>query len=127
MIFHITTEVQWTAALATGSYHVESLESEGFIHCSTQHQLQESANKYFQGQKELLILYINEEKVSAPIIFEDSYGTGQSFPHIYGELNLDAVMNVIPFPVRSNCVNKNGPIKKKQVYLATNFHREPSH
>ena len=98
MIFHITTEEQWETAVSDGLYRDISLDIEGFIHCSLPQQLIGSANKHFHGQTDLVLLCIAPETVAAPIIFEDSYNSGQEFPHIYGVLNLDAVNQVIPFP-----------------------------
>ena len=45
---------------------------------------------------------IAPEAVTAPIIYEDSYGLGQNFPHIYGVLNTDAVTQVIPLPAKND-------------------------
>lgn len=98
MILHITTSDRWAAALKAGVYHHISLEVEGFIHCSTSDQLIGSAENYFRGQSGLVILCIAEERVSTPIIYEDSLGSGQEFPHIYGDLNVDAVSEAVPFP-----------------------------
>lgn len=102
MIFHITTQDLWEGAVFTGHYHDHALDVDGFIHCSLSQQLIGSANKYFHGQAGLVILCIAAENVTAPIIYEDSYDSGQEFPHIYGVLNLDAVKQVIPFPVNND-------------------------
>ena len=37
-MFHITTLQVWEQQKATGSYRHESLETEGFIHCSNEGQ-----------------------------------------------------------------------------------------
>jgi uncharacterized protein (DUF952 family) len=97
MILHIVKMREWQAALEKGVYHPASLDTEGFIHCSTPEQLLEPANERFRGQQGLALLGIDPEKVVAPIIYEDSYASGQAFPHIYGPLNIEAVRVVIPF------------------------------
>lgn len=102
MIFHITTQDQWDEAISAGHYRDRALDVEGFIHCSLSQQLIGSANKHFHGQAGLVILCIAAENVNAPIICEDSYNSGQEFPHIYGVLNLDAVKQVIPFQVNDD-------------------------
>lgn len=94
-IYHITYLEDWQAAQTAGSYTAVSLKIEGFIHCSTGDQVADSANKHFTGQYGLVVLVIDAEKVNAPIRFEDVYGSGILFPHIYGELNLDAVLEVL--------------------------------
>jgi uncharacterized protein (DUF952 family) len=102
MIFHITTEEQWKTAVSAGHYHHSSLDIEGFIHCSTREQILDSATKHFHGQTGLVLLCIVVKDVAAPVIYEDSYQSGQDFPHIYGQLNLDAVTQVIPFLAGEN-------------------------
>lgn len=114
MIFHITIRIQWEKAILLGSYCASSLEDEGFIHCSTQQQILQSANNYYHGQSDLLLLCISSSKVEAPIVYEDSYKKGSAYPHIYGSLNLDAVMGVFDFPT-----NTDGSFS-----LPDDFHRQ---
>jgi uncharacterized protein (DUF952 family) len=102
MILHITTAAHWQSAVLAGVYHLESLDQEGFIHCSTKQQVLGPANSLYYGQEGLRLLIINPEKVQAPIIYEDCYQSGQAFPHIYGPLNLDAVNKVIDFPANTD-------------------------
>jgi uncharacterized protein (DUF952 family) len=98
MILHIAHESEWLAAVPLGLYRADSLETEGFIHCSTVEQVLGPANEMFHGQDGLVLLAIDPEKVGAPIIYEDCYESGQEFPHIYGPLEVKAVKAVIPFP-----------------------------
>ncbi len=97
MITHITSERTWQKARKEGIYKSKSLTTEGFIHCSTIEQLVDVANYLFKGQKGLLVLAINEEKVEPEVRFEDLYGSGKLYPHIYGALNIDAVEGVFEF------------------------------
>jgi uncharacterized protein (DUF952 family) len=94
-IFHITSEKTWLAALELGEYVAASLGSEGFIHCSTREQVVDTANRYYHGQVDLLLLEIDPKLVASEILFEESHG--ELFPHIYGPINLDAVQNVSRF------------------------------
>ena len=96
-IFHICSSVAWEAALKSGSYKGDTLLSEGFIHCSTRDQVIEVADYIFRGTSGLLLLLIDEAKVKEKIKYEDA-GNGKSYPHIFGPLNLDAVMNIVAFP-----------------------------
>ncbi|MCP4419007.1 MAG: DUF952 domain-containing protein [Chloroflexi bacterium] len=98
MILHITTETAWQTAVASGTYHADSLASEGFIHCSTIEQLLMPANELFRGQTNLILLKIDPDQLTADLIYEDCYETGHKFPHIYGSLNLDAVTGIVAFP-----------------------------
>jgi uncharacterized protein (DUF952 family) len=98
MILHIVKFQEWETAVDAGIYRPASLETEGFIHCSTPEQVLTPANKLFLGKEGLALLVIDPEKVEAPIIYEDCYKSGHTYPHIYGPLNVEAVRIVIPFP-----------------------------
>jgi uncharacterized protein (DUF952 family) len=95
-ILHVTKRQQWEDAKILSSYHADSLESEGFIHCSESTQILKIAQRFFNNQKELVILFIDSEKVQAEIRYEEAE-IGELFPHIYGELNIDAVYQVVDF------------------------------
>ena len=97
MIYHLTTLTAWQTAQAQGSSTADSLSSQGFIHCSQAAQVARSANKFFHGQSGLVLLSIAEERVTAPLKNENLEGGADLFPHIYGPLNLDAVVKVEPF------------------------------
>lgn len=101
IIFHITKHQQWEQAKNLGSYRVDSLDSEGFIHCSRSTQIAKVANRFFNNQKELVLLFIDSDKVQAEIRYEEAE-IGELFPHIYGELNIDAVYKVIDFEAGEN-------------------------
>lgn len=95
-IWHITERQQWEQAKLTQVYRSDSLESEGFIHCSTPQQVIKVANTLFSGQRGLVLLGIDSEKVAADIRYEEVDGT-ECFPHIYGHLNTEAVIEVLDF------------------------------
>ncbi len=94
-IYHITQSHRWENAKQAGTYSIESLQTEGFIHCSTLQQVIKTANRFFPKQKGLVLLCINSDNVNPEIKYEDA--DGDEFPHIYGELNIDAVYKVIDF------------------------------
>lgn len=97
-ILHITTEKAWQTAVAAGAYQADSLANEGFIHCSTVDQVLTPANEMFVGQTHLILLTIDPAKLTAKLIYEDCTQSGQTFPHIYGAINLDAVTGFLAFP-----------------------------
>ena len=105
-ILHITTQTDWNAARAAGSYRPASLEHEGFIHCSTEAQVIGSANRYFHGRTDLVLLCIDAERVAGALRYEPpaviggvpDARSGERFPHLYGPLALDAVIRVLPLP-----------------------------
>jgi uncharacterized protein (DUF952 family) len=94
-ILHITQRAEWAAAKELGAYRGNTLDSEGFIHCSTIKQVLGSANRFFQGQQDLVILVIDEGLVQPEIKYEGD--VDNLFPHIYGALNVEAVVRSIDF------------------------------
>jgi uncharacterized protein (DUF952 family) len=93
-ILHITTREEWETAKNIGSYRSDSLATEGFIHCSTVAQVIGSANRFFKGKQDLVILSIDPTLVTAEIRSEGE-DPNNLFPHIYGALNIDAVIRSI--------------------------------
>jgi uncharacterized protein (DUF952 family) len=93
-ILHITRSAQWEAAKNLGTYQSDTLATEGFTHCSTLAQVIGSANRFFKQQQDLVILVIDIDRVTAEIKYE-GIDPNNLFPHIYGELNIDAVMQSI--------------------------------
>jgi uncharacterized protein (DUF952 family) len=103
VIFHIVKRREWQEAVQRGIYRPASLASEGFIHCSTATQTLDTANRFFRCQQDLVLLSIDEGRLAAawrwemPVNSKDER-RGELFPHIYGPLNLDAVIQVVDFP-----------------------------
>ncbi|MFQ6101804.1 MAG: DUF952 domain-containing protein [Anaerolineae bacterium] len=96
LILHITKREQWERAESAGVYRGDTLDSEGFIHCSTPQQVIILANALFHAQKGLVLLCIASERVKAEIRYE-GLEEGERFPHIYGPLNTDAVIEILEF------------------------------
>jgi uncharacterized protein (DUF952 family) len=96
-IFHLTPAATWADAQRAGAYTADSLATEGFIHCSTAEQVVWVANNRFRGRQDFVLLHIDSGRLSAPVKYENLEGGTQLFPHIYGPLNLDAVIDVAPF------------------------------
>ena len=97
MIFHITTWDAWDEAARAGSFRADTLETEGFIHCSSADQVAEVANVRFRGRDDLVLLWIEPERVRAEIKYEDASDGSGTFPHIYGPLDTDAVARVTDY------------------------------
>lgn len=94
MIYHIVKEENWQKALQLGFYEAESFALEGFIHTSKAEQVQGVLERYYKGQINLLLLHIDESKLTAPLKYELAPSINEEFPHIYGRLNLDAVIKI---------------------------------
>jgi uncharacterized protein (DUF952 family) len=70
----------------------ESLATEGFIHCSTVEQVVATADRIFQGSGALLLLVVDPDRLTAPLKWERATDVDAEFPHVFGPLNVDAVV-----------------------------------
>ena len=91
MIYHVITNTDWQDALEKGFYEAASLAIEGFIHASKENQVMGVLDRYYLNQTDLLLLHINEDKLTSVLKYEVAPSTNEVFPHIHGRLNLDAV------------------------------------
>ena len=103
-ITHLASNEAWLAAVKKGIFYADSLSTEGFIHCSKPSQIVGVANTFYHGQRGLALLVIEPSKLEAELKWEPPAEPepthareGELFPHIYGPLNLDAVIEVLPF------------------------------
>ena len=93
VIYHVTTSAEWASAKERGVYTAPSLQSEGFIHCSSNEaQVKGVLQRYFSGKSNLIKLVIDTDKLNSRYIYEWSPSTADTFPHIYGPVNTDAVI-----------------------------------
>jgi uncharacterized protein (DUF952 family) len=103
MIYHITSRTAWSEARQRGDYRADSLATEGFIHCSTNEQVIPVTEKYYKGQEGLLVLVIEPERLTSDLKWEPpaegapppGVPEGDLFPHIYGPINLEAIVRVL--------------------------------
>ena len=103
-ILHLASNDAWLATGKSGLYRADSLSTEGFIHCSKASQIVGVANTFYHGQHGLVLLLIDPSKLKPELKWEPPAEPepthareGELFPHIYGPLNMDAVVKVIPF------------------------------
>lgn len=118
-IFVTIASAEWERAKAEGYYAPPSLKSEGFIHCSTAVQVEAVANKHFKGKTDLVLVAVDPDKVSAPIKYENPKDGANLFPHIYGRLEVSAVVEVHSWKPDANGLFslpqslKQAPVKKE--------------
>jgi uncharacterized protein (DUF952 family) len=93
---HLTERAMWEAGLRAGEYVRADLAEDGFIHCLTADTLVRVAEKFYRDRPDLVLLVIQEEKVKSPVLWEPA-SDGKLYPHIYGPLNPDAVVQVLPY------------------------------
>ena len=102
-ILHFCTRSAWSEARAHGAYQGDTLQSEGFIHCSTAEQVHLPANALVRGRTDLVLLEIDRARLTCPVRWEPCDPGDPStmrFPHVYGPLDPDAVVAVHDFPPR---------------------------
>jgi len=93
-IFHITTGADWAGAQKSGEYAADSLETEGFIHCSDPRQVVGVANARFRGRADLVLLHVDVRRLDAEVRYENLEGGNDLFPHVYGAIPVAAVVKV---------------------------------
>jgi uncharacterized protein (DUF952 family) len=97
-ILHITARADWIAAQALGKYAADSLAGQGFIHCSKAEQVLRVANVFYAGQPGLVLLVVDPRRLTSELRWEPGTDLAtELFPHVYGPINLDAVVQVLDF------------------------------
>lgn len=95
-IVHICNLSDWKSAQVRGIYEAGSLAADGFIHCSMPAQVLSTANRYYSGCPDLVLLWIDPGQLISEVRWEASQGG--IFPHVYGPINLKAVTAALDFP-----------------------------
>jgi len=95
VIYKLLTTAEWTAAQAAGVFHGSAVDrADGYIHFSTGEQVVETATRYFDGQRGLTMLGVEESTLGDDLRWEPSRG-GALFPHLYAPLRVDAVATAV--------------------------------
>jgi uncharacterized protein (DUF952 family) len=95
IIYHITRKEEWIIAQVNDYYVAPSLAIEGFIHCSTANQVQGVLERYFAGKTNLVKLVIDTTLLTNELKYELAPSVNEQFPHVFGTINLDAVVEVV--------------------------------
>ncbi|GEP37898.1 hypothetical protein NPS01_15610 [Nocardioides psychrotolerans] len=104
-IFHIATVADWEAARTSGAYTTSTigrtLAEEGFLHASRGDQWQGVRERFYADVTDpLLLLVIETDRLTVPMVEEPVADSAETFPHIYGALSPDAVVRTIPLDGR---------------------------
>jgi uncharacterized protein (DUF952 family) len=98
-VYKIVAADLWQAAEDSGVFAGAGIDvSDGFIHLSTGAQARRTAQLYFKGQGNLVLVAADEAKLGDALKYEPSRD-GDLFPHVYGPLSLAAVLSVRPLPL----------------------------
>ena len=101
-IIHIIDEKTWQMVKNQTQYSGDSLQDQGFIHCCLPEQVDFVLNEWFSGRRDMILLELDSEKLDARLVFENLEGGEEKFPHIYGPLNLDAVIAWYPTNIKKD-------------------------
>lgn len=99
-LLHIISRDEWDHFRPLGAVAPESLGTQGFVHLSTPHQVHLPADRLYSGRTDLLLLHVDPTRLVDPLRFEPGVpGDPESmrFPHLYGPLPVDAVVEVTPY------------------------------
>ncbi len=108
IILHCMTEKRWNDRKNKPFWGQTNIDAEGFIHCSTIEYFWRVAPNFADVQEPLVLICIDENKLNAPVKYEDGDNCGRYYPHIYGLVNNDAVVTVLSYlKDDSGCYIKN--------------------
>lgn len=92
MIYHFITTTDLARFVTDNQLRPESLETEGFIHCSLREQFLERVNYLAPYSEEMELLEIDESRLGAEVRMEASSGSEVEYPHVYGPIPMAAVV-----------------------------------
>jgi uncharacterized protein (DUF952 family) len=93
-IYKICPASAWREAERQGVYRGSADDArDGFIHFSTASQVAETARKHFGGQTGLFLIEVDADTLGDALRWEPSRND-ELFPHLYGELDLGAVIGI---------------------------------
>ena len=94
-IYKISPASAWREAERQGVYRGSADDlRDGFIHFSTASQVAGTARKHFFGQTGLFLIAVDADALGEALRWEPSRND-ELFPHLYGELDLGAVIEVL--------------------------------
>ena len=100
-IYKIIDKDEWQKAKDKNSYTGSSKDlKDGFIHFSGEEQVEETLNKFYQNQANLILLKVDTLKLEH-LIWEQA-SDGNMFPHLYSALELSNVINEFEIVLNDN-------------------------
>ena len=94
VIYKIVDAETWEKAESEGRFSGAGIDlSDGYIHFSTNDQVQQTADKHFSDQRNLVLVWVDADLLGDPLRWEASRG-GDLFPHLYDQLFMNQVTGV---------------------------------
>lgn len=103
MLLHVATVEDWEARSAA-DYRPAGLATEGFVHCCDDRQLAGVLERYYRGRDDLVLLHLDPAGLTVDVVWEDTSGRGERFPHVYGPIDTAAVVGREPLAVDADGV-----------------------
>jgi uncharacterized protein (DUF952 family) len=100
VLVHLCSADDWLAMQSSGERRPDLLGESGFVHLSTPEQVHLPANRLYAGRTDLVLLRIDPARLSSPVRWEPGVPADPDamvFPHLYGTLPVEAVINVTPY------------------------------
>jgi uncharacterized protein (DUF952 family) len=101
-IYKICAASAWREAERQGTYRGSADDArDGFIHFSTAAQVEGTARKHFAGKTGLFLVEVDTDALGDALRWEPSR-SDELFPHLYGELDVGAVISVHELHTRAD-------------------------
>ncbi|MGY2132014.1 DUF952 domain-containing protein [Hymenobacter sp. HD11105] len=100
MIYRIAELADWQTAQQTGFFVSADLRAEGFIHASELYQVEATANRYYAGRTDIILLELDESELwvaAVPVKREYAQARNDYFPHVFAPIPLAAIVRALPF------------------------------
>lgn len=105
-LYKVLSADAWQQAELDGMFRGVGIDLEdGFIHLSARDQVKEMVAKYFANQDDLVLVSLDEDRLGDSLRWEAS-PNGVLFPHVHGDIPLQAVESVDPLPIGEDQVHQ---------------------
>jgi uncharacterized protein (DUF952 family) len=120
LIFKITPAEEWKAAEMAGVYHGSAHDkADGFLHFSTASQLQETLRLYYANAGAIVIAAVSVSALGGALKYEYSESRKENFPHLYGSLQMTAVLSTLFTHRTTNLPLETDGLDRWLTYLET--------
>lgn len=93
-VYHITTAAALETLQQTGVLKAGSLQTEGFVHCCEGWQLPGVIERFYPNVPGLQVVAIQPQKLASKLVYEKASDVEEWFPHVYGPINREAIVEV---------------------------------
>lgn len=97
VILHCMKKSTWEERKNKEFWGNRNMEADGFIHCSSVEYFWRVAPNFKDIKDEMVLVCIDEDKLNAEVRYEDGDHCGRAYPHVYGLINREAIVKVLPF------------------------------